>query len=276
MSDDEIATFLEQSRTATMATIGPNGLPHLVAMWYGLIDGKIYFETKAKSQKVAEPAARPADRRARWRPASATTSSAACRSRAPPRSSRTPTTTSTGPPASACSSATRASTREEMRPFVEMMMNKRVVVRVEPTRVRSWDHRKLGQGEMPIAGSTAAVPLTGRAHLRRHRVGVGHRAGHLRTARARRASGDRRRPPRRLDHGRPGDAVGTRRPRRGGHHRQRQPHRRHRGQRGCHGGAGAVRAGELLRCRRHPRGTASRSWPPRTRPVRWPPRRHRS
>ncbi len=44
---------------------------------------------------------------------------------------------------------------EEMRPFVEMMMNKRVAVRVEPTRVRSWDHRKLDQGEMPVAGSTA-------------------------------------------------------------------------------------------------------------------------
>ena len=31
-----------------MATIGPNGMPHLVAMWYGLIDGKLYFETKGK------------------------------------------------------------------------------------------------------------------------------------------------------------------------------------------------------------------------------------
>ncbi len=28
------------------------GFPHLVAMWYGVIDGKIYFETKMKSQKV--------------------------------------------------------------------------------------------------------------------------------------------------------------------------------------------------------------------------------
>ena len=52
MSDEEIATFLEQSRTATMVTIGPNGMPHVVAMWYGLIDGKVYFETKGKSQKV--------------------------------------------------------------------------------------------------------------------------------------------------------------------------------------------------------------------------------
>ena len=50
MSAEEIATFIEQSRTTTMATIGPKGLPHLVAMWYAVIDGQIWFETKKKSQ----------------------------------------------------------------------------------------------------------------------------------------------------------------------------------------------------------------------------------
>src|SRR3954452_10285724 len=52
MSEDEITAFLEQNRTMTMATNGPNGVPHLIAMWYGLLDGKVYFETKAKSQKA--------------------------------------------------------------------------------------------------------------------------------------------------------------------------------------------------------------------------------
>ena len=52
MSDDEVRAMLEQSRTGTMATIGRNGMPHLVAMWYGLVDGKVCFETKTKSQKV--------------------------------------------------------------------------------------------------------------------------------------------------------------------------------------------------------------------------------
>ena len=51
MSDAEVQDFLEQSRTATMATVGPDGMPHLVAMWFGLIDGEV-VETKAKSQKV--------------------------------------------------------------------------------------------------------------------------------------------------------------------------------------------------------------------------------
>ena len=33
---------------------------------------------------------------------------------------------------------------EEMRPFVEAMLHKRVVVKLHVDRVVSWDHRKLG------------------------------------------------------------------------------------------------------------------------------------
>ena len=52
MTDEEIAAYLERRRTATMATIGATGQPHLVAMWYSIIDGDIWFETKARSQKA--------------------------------------------------------------------------------------------------------------------------------------------------------------------------------------------------------------------------------
>ena len=55
MTDDEIVEFIDRSRTATMATVLADGRPHLVAMWYAVLDGEIWFETKAKSQK-AEPA----------------------------------------------------------------------------------------------------------------------------------------------------------------------------------------------------------------------------
>ena len=51
MADAECALFIEQQRTAKIATVGPAGFPHLVAMWYGVIDGQIWFETKLKSQK---------------------------------------------------------------------------------------------------------------------------------------------------------------------------------------------------------------------------------
>jgi hypothetical protein len=44
---------------------------------------------------------------------------------------------------------------EEVKPLVEFMLNKRVAVRVDVERVRSWDHRKLGMDATPIAGSTA-------------------------------------------------------------------------------------------------------------------------
>jgi hypothetical protein len=35
------------------------------------------------------------------------------------------------------------------------MMHNRVCVRVVPSRMRSWDHRKLGMQPMPVGGSTA-------------------------------------------------------------------------------------------------------------------------
>jgi hypothetical protein len=45
---------------------------------------------------------------------------------------------------------------DEMKPLVTIMMNKRIVVRVDPVRTRSWDHRKLDQPAAPLAGSTAS------------------------------------------------------------------------------------------------------------------------
>lgn len=53
MTEQEIARFLSQGRTLSVATINPDGAPHLVAMWYTLIDGKIAFWTYAKSRKAA-------------------------------------------------------------------------------------------------------------------------------------------------------------------------------------------------------------------------------
>lgn len=52
MSDDEIRAFLDRPHTLQVATINADGTPHLVAMWYTLIDGDVAFWTYAKSQKV--------------------------------------------------------------------------------------------------------------------------------------------------------------------------------------------------------------------------------
>ena len=53
MTDDEVQAYLDSERILNVATIGPSGHPHLVAMWFAMIDGKPVFWTYGKSQKVA-------------------------------------------------------------------------------------------------------------------------------------------------------------------------------------------------------------------------------
>jgi PPOX class probable F420-dependent enzyme len=153
MTEDEIVAFIDQNRTATMATVGPDGLPHLVAMWYAVIDGQIWFETKGKSQKAVNLR----------------------------RDSRITVLIENGhtynelkgisleghavvvdDPEALWAVGVSVWERytgpysEELRPFVEIMLNKRVAVRVDVDRIRSWDHGKLGMDAMPLGGSTAA------------------------------------------------------------------------------------------------------------------------
>ena len=52
MTDGEAAEFLATERTVQVASIGPDGTPHLVPMWFAVIDGRIAFWTFAKSQKA--------------------------------------------------------------------------------------------------------------------------------------------------------------------------------------------------------------------------------
>lgn len=52
MTDEEVADFLAGRHTMNIATIGPDGQPHLVAMWYGFVDDAPAFWTYGKSQKV--------------------------------------------------------------------------------------------------------------------------------------------------------------------------------------------------------------------------------
>ena len=153
LSEEEIATFLDQSRVATMATVGPDGMPHLVAMWYAVIDGQIWFETKAKSQKAVNL-------------------------RRDGRLSVLIETGNTYDQLKGVSFEGRGVVvddadalwqvgvsiweryngpyTDELRPFVEIMLNKRIAVRVDVERTRSWDHSKLGMDPIPLGGSTAA------------------------------------------------------------------------------------------------------------------------
>jgi PPOX class probable F420-dependent enzyme len=52
MSDAEVAAFLDEQRTLTVATIGRDGWPHVMPLWYIVRDGECWAWTYAKSQKV--------------------------------------------------------------------------------------------------------------------------------------------------------------------------------------------------------------------------------
>ncbi len=52
LTPEEQDQFLKDGWTLQIASIGPKGYPHLIAMWYVLIDGEVHFTTFAKSQKV--------------------------------------------------------------------------------------------------------------------------------------------------------------------------------------------------------------------------------
>src|ERR1700754_507522 len=52
MDEAEVLAFLDEERVMTCATFGPNGMPHLMPLWYVVRDGRLWAWTFAKSQKV--------------------------------------------------------------------------------------------------------------------------------------------------------------------------------------------------------------------------------
>jgi PPOX class probable F420-dependent enzyme len=152
MSQDEIEDLVASSRSGTLATVGASGQPHLIAMWYGVVDGEIWFETKAKSQKAVNLRRDPritflledGDTYDTLRGVSFEgTAEIIDDPEAIFRVGVSVWERYTGP------------YTEEAKPAVDMMMNKRIAIRLVVKRTRSWDHRKLGMPSMPLAGSTA-------------------------------------------------------------------------------------------------------------------------
>jgi len=152
MSRAEITDFVARSRTGTLATVGAGGQPHLVAMWYGVIDGEIWLETKLKSQKVVNLKRNP---RVSFLIEDGMTYDSLR------GVSFEGVAEIHDDPDSVFAVGVSVWERyngpytEDLKPSVDMMMNKRVAVRIVSGRVRSWDHHKLGLPAMPVAGSTA-------------------------------------------------------------------------------------------------------------------------
>ncbi|GEP37351.1 hypothetical protein NPS01_10140 [Nocardioides psychrotolerans] len=152
MSDEEVDTFLIQRRNATIATLGPQGRPHLVAMWYAYLDGHIWIETKAKSQKVVNL------RRDPTMSFLVETGNTYDQLRGVAIEGTGVIIEDTDMVWDVCVNVFErynAPYTEELKPFVELMAKNRVVVRLDAVRTRSWDHRNLGLPAMDLGGSTA-------------------------------------------------------------------------------------------------------------------------
>ncbi|MFD4366488.1 pyridoxamine 5'-phosphate oxidase family protein [Rhodococcus sp. NPDC058521] len=152
MSEDEITTFVERSRVATLATIGKSGTPHLVAMWYAVVDGEIWFETKSKSQKAVN--IRRDDRITLLIEDGDTYDTL----RGVSIEGRGEIVDDADAAFAVGVSVWERYTgpySDDLRPAIEQLLDNRVVVRTVPERIRSWDHRKLGIPAMPVAGNTS-------------------------------------------------------------------------------------------------------------------------
>jgi PPOX class probable F420-dependent enzyme len=141
MSPEEVESFLAERRAMTMCSIGGDGSIHAIAMWYGFLDGCVTVETKAKSQKVKNLRRDPRltllfeagdyyeelrgvelvgkaeiidDPDQLWRLGLSVFERY------------------NGPYS------------DELKPFLEAMLHKRVAVKLHAERTVSWDHRKLG------------------------------------------------------------------------------------------------------------------------------------
>lgn len=143
MSEAELARFFDEERVLTCATIGPNGRPHLMPLWYVRDGLTLIAWTYGASQKVKNLERDPRatvqieagrDRYGELRGAMLECEVAIERD-----------------PARIVEAGLRLMARyagsdagPEARERVLKQAKKRVVLRFTPTRIASWDHRKLG------------------------------------------------------------------------------------------------------------------------------------
>jgi len=141
MTDEEVDAFIHERRPMTMCTLNHDGSIHAVAMWYGFLEGCVAFETKGKAQKVQNLKRDPR---------------ITCMVEDGDYYEELRGVELVGR-AEVVEDADRMWTlgvdlferyyapyTEELRPFIETMLHKRVVIKVTVDRVVSWDHRKLG------------------------------------------------------------------------------------------------------------------------------------
>ena len=141
MSEAELAAFLKAQQTLTCATLDPEDRPHLAALWYVPADGRLDCWTYAASQKARNLERDP---RATLLTETGTTYqelrkvSMECDAELV----RDPEQVLDMGVALAARHGGRPG--PELRAALAPQAAKRVGIRFHPTRVSSWDHRKLG------------------------------------------------------------------------------------------------------------------------------------
>ena len=138
MSDDEVRAFLEEQMVMTIGTIGPNGRPHLMALWY-VPDGLgMTGWTYAKSQKAKNLERDP---RATIQ---VETGVQYHELRGVMMECDVELDRDAEPYGLALFKRYAGTLNEEITAMVEKQAPKRVGLRFTPTRIVSWDHSKLG------------------------------------------------------------------------------------------------------------------------------------
>lgn len=142
LTDAEIDELLDAERTLQVASINPDGTPHLVAMWFARVDGNLAFWTYGKSQKVLNLRRDPrltvmVERGEKYEELQGVTITGRARI--------------VDDRDEVLAFGERVFERywgpiedDAVREGVRMMGAKRVLVVVEPAKVVSWDHTKLG------------------------------------------------------------------------------------------------------------------------------------
>jgi PPOX class probable F420-dependent enzyme len=141
MTPEEVDVFLHERRPMSMCSINHDGSIHAVAMWYGFLEGCVAVETKAKSQKAVNLRRDPR---------------VTCLFEDGDRYEELRGVELVGK-AEIVEDPERmfvlgvdvferyyGAYTDELRPFVETMLHKRVVIKVHVERTVTWDHRKLG------------------------------------------------------------------------------------------------------------------------------------
>jgi len=144
MTPSEIDEFVHGWHTMNCATMNHDGTIHLVAMWYGFLEGCPALETKAKSQKVKNLRrndqitclVEDGDKYEELRGVEIVGHGEIVEE--PDRIFELGV--------SVFERNSGQTYTPEMKPFVDAMLNKRVVFKINIDKYVSWDHRKLGMG----------------------------------------------------------------------------------------------------------------------------------